>query len=108
MLSWREGTGADYDLQIAEDLLPNWFSSPVDIRRTKYAYAHIGQLHSDQGRKSGLMYVALHETSAAPDAYAAGRGWLSGRSATVIPYSMGAGEDYRSTLQPEMLLRMIT
>lgn len=71
--------------------------------RSKFAYAHIGHLHSDEGRKSGLMYVERHETLAAPDAYAAGGGWLSGRSAKVITYSRQYGEVGRSTLRPEMV-----
>jgi hypothetical protein len=71
--------------------------------RSKYAYAHIGHLHSDEGRKSGLMYVERHETLAAPDAYAAGGGWLSGRSAKVITYSKLYGEVSRLTLRPEMV-----
>jgi hypothetical protein len=71
--------------------------------RSKYAYAHVGHLHSDEGRKSSLMYVERHETLAAPDAYAAGGGWLSGRSAKVITYSKTSGEVFRSTLRPEMV-----
>jgi len=71
--------------------------------RSKYAFAHIGHLHSDEGKKSGLMYVERHETLAAPDAYAAGGGWLSGRSAKVITYSKTGGEVFRSTLRPEMV-----
>lgn len=71
--------------------------------RSKYAYAHVGHLHSDEGRKSGLMYVERHETLAAPDAYAAGGGWLSGRSAKVITYSKLYGEVSRLTLRPEMV-----
>jgi hypothetical protein len=71
--------------------------------RCKHAYAHIGHLHSDEGRKSALMYIERHETLAAPDAYAAGGGWLSGRSAKVITYSKTGGEVFRSTLRPEMV-----
>lgn len=71
--------------------------------RSKFAYAHVGHLHSDEGRKSSLMYVERHETLAAPDAYAAGGGWLSGRSAKVITYSRRFGEVGRSTLRPEMV-----
>ncbi|MFU0504096.1 oxidoreductase [Pseudaminobacter sp. NGMCC 1.201702] len=71
--------------------------------RTKYAYGHVGHLHSDEGRKSGLMYIERHETLAAPDAYAAGGGWLSGRSAKVITYSKKYGEVGRHTLRPEMV-----
>lgn len=70
---------------------------------SQYAYAHIGHLHSDEGRKSALMYVERHETLAAPDAYAAGGGWLSGRSAKVITYSRRYGEVARATLRPEMV-----
>jgi hypothetical protein len=70
---------------------------------SKYAFAHVGHLHSDEGRKSALMYVERHETLAAPDAYAAGGGWLSGRSAKVITYSRRYGEVARSTLRPEMV-----
>lgn len=71
--------------------------------RSKYAYAHIGHLHSDEGRKSSLMYVERHETLAAPDAYAASGGWLSGRNAKVITYHKRYGEVGRSTLRPEMV-----
>ncbi len=70
---------------------------------SKYAFAHVGHLHSDEGRKSALMYVERHETLAAPDAYAAGGGWLSGRSAKVITYSRQYGEVARATLRPEMV-----
>lgn len=70
---------------------------------SKYAFAHVGHLHSDEGRKSALMYVERHETLAAPDAYAAGGGWLSGRSAKVITYSKKFGEVGRATLRPEMV-----
>jgi hypothetical protein len=71
--------------------------------RSKYAYAHVGHLHSDEGRKSSLMYVERHETLAAPDAFAAGGGWLSGRSAKRITYSKLFGEVGRDTMRPEMV-----
>ncbi len=71
--------------------------------RSKYAYAHIGHLHSDEGRKGALMYVERHETLAAPDAYAAGGGWLSGRSAKRITYHKRYGEVGRDTIRPEMV-----
>lgn len=71
--------------------------------RSTHAFAHVGHLHSDEGKKGGLMYVERHETLAAPDAYAAGGGWLSGRSAKVITYSKLGGEVFRSTLRPEMV-----
>jgi hypothetical protein len=70
---------------------------------SKYSFAHVGHLHSDEGRKGALMYVERHETLAAPDAYAAGGGWLSGRSAKVITYHKDHGEVWRSTLRPEMV-----
>jgi hypothetical protein len=71
--------------------------------RSRYAYAHVGHLHSDEGRKSSLMYVERHETLAAPDAFAAGGGWLSGRSAKRITYSKLFGEVGRDTMRPEMV-----
>lgn len=71
--------------------------------RCSKSYAHIGHLHSDEGKTTNLMKVERHETLAAPDAYAAGGGWLSGRSAKVITYSRNHGEVFRSTLSPEMV-----
>ncbi len=71
--------------------------------QSNYAYCHIGHLHSDEGKKSGLMYIERHETLAAPDAYAAGGGWLSGRSAKRITYHKDFGEVGRDTLRPEMV-----
>lgn len=71
--------------------------------RCTHSYAHVGHRHSDEGRKSKLMYIEQHETLAAPDAFASGGGWLSGRSAKVITYSKKGGEVFRSTLRPEMV-----
>lgn len=71
--------------------------------RSKTAYAHVGHRHSDEGRKSSLMYIEQHETLAAPDAYAAGGGWLSGRSAKRITYHKEWGEVGRDTMRPEMV-----
>jgi hypothetical protein len=70
---------------------------------TKYSYAHIGHLHSDELKSTNLMKVERHETLAAPDAYAANGGWLSGRSAKVITYSKDHGEVARLTLTPGMV-----
>lgn len=70
---------------------------------TKYSYAHIGHLHSDELKSTNLMKVERHETLAAPDAYAANGGWLSGRSAKVITYSKAHGEVARLTLTPGMV-----
>lgn len=71
--------------------------------RTKFSYAHIGHLHSDELKSTNLMKVERHETLAAPDAYAANGGWLSGRSAKVIIYHAQSGEVGRYTLTPEMV-----
>jgi len=71
--------------------------------RSLQAYVHIGHRHSDDARKGTLMYVEQHETLAAPDAYAAGGGWLSGRSAKRITYSKQFGEVGRDILRPEMV-----
>lgn len=72
--------------------------------RTKFAYGHTGHLHSDELVSTNLMKVERHETLAAPDAYAANGGWLSGRSAKVITYSKRFGEVGRITLTPEMVM----
>lgn len=71
--------------------------------RCTTAYVHVGHKHSDEGRKTRLMYVEQHETLAGKDAYAAGGGWPSGRSAKVITYAKDGGEVFRSTLRPEMV-----
>jgi hypothetical protein len=72
--------------------------------RTKYSYAHLGHLHSDEMKSAPTtMKVERHETLAAPDAYAANGGWLSGRSAKVITYHKRFGEVGRITLTPEMV-----
>lgn len=70
---------------------------------TKYSYAHLGHLHSDELRSTNLMKVERHETLAAPDAFAANGGWLSGRSAKVITYHKRHGEVGRLTLTPGMV-----
>lgn len=71
--------------------------------RTRYSYAHLGHLHSDELKTTNLMKVERHETLAAPDAYAANGGWLSGRSAKVITYHKDHGEVARLTLTPGMV-----
>lgn len=71
--------------------------------QTKFSYAHLGHLHSDELKSTNLMKVERHETLAAPDAYAANGGWLSGRSAKVITYSKAHGEVARLTLTPGMV-----
>jgi len=69
--------------------------------RCSKAYAHVGHLHSNEVKSTNLMEVERHETLAAPDAHAAGGGWLSGRSAKVITYSKRGGEVSRITLSAE-------
>lgn len=72
--------------------------------RTKYSYAHLGHLHSDEMKSAPTtMKVERHETLAGPDAYASNGGWLSGRSAKVITYHKQFGEVGRITLSPEMV-----
>jgi hypothetical protein len=72
--------------------------------RTKFSYAHLGHLHSDEMKSAPTtIKVERHETLAAPDAFAANGGWLSGRSAKVITYSKHFGEVGRMTLTPEMV-----
>lgn len=70
---------------------------------TKFSYAHLGHRHSDELRTTNLMKVEQHETLAAPDAYAANKGYLSGRSAKVIVYHKRYGEVSRLTLTPEIV-----
>jgi hypothetical protein len=71
--------------------------------RTKYAYAHTGHLHSIDVKENNLMIVEQHRTLAAPDAYAARGGWLSGREAKVITYHSEFGEVSRVTINSDML-----
>lgn len=71
--------------------------------RTKHAYAHLGHLHSVDVKENNLMIVEQHRTLAAPDAYAARGGWLSGRDAKVITYHRQYGEISRLTINSDML-----
>jgi len=71
--------------------------------RTKYAYAHTGHLHSIDVKENNLMIVEQHRTLAAPDAYAARGGWLSGRDAQVITYHASYGEVSRVRISSDML-----
>jgi hypothetical protein len=71
--------------------------------RCRYNYGHGGHLHSDAVVETALMHIERHETLASPDAYAAGGGWMSKRSAKVITYSKLFGEVGRATLRPEMV-----
>jgi hypothetical protein len=72
--------------------------------RTMYAYAHMGHLHSIDVKENNLMVVEQHRTLAAPDAYAARGGWLSGREAQVITYHREFGEVSRVRINSNMLL----
>lgn len=71
--------------------------------RTKYAYAHLGHLHSINVKENNMMIVEQHRTLAAPDAYAARGGWLSGRDAKCITYHKDYGEVSRLTINSDML-----
>jgi hypothetical protein len=71
--------------------------------RTKYAYAHTGHLHHLDVKENNLMIVEQHRTLAAPDAYSARGGYLSGRDAKVITYHKRYGEVSRLTINSEML-----
>lgn len=71
--------------------------------KTKFSYAHLGHRHSDELKTTNLMKIEQHETLAAPDAYAANKGYLSGRSAKVIVYHKRYGEVSRLTLTPEIV-----
>ena len=73
--------------------------------RTKYAYAHMGHLHSVDVKENNLMIVEQHRTLAAPDAYAARGGWLSGRDAKVITYHKDFGEVGRITVSYDMVAK---
>jgi hypothetical protein len=71
--------------------------------RTKYAYAHMGHMHHLDVKENSLMIVEQHRTLAAPDAYSARGGWLSGRDAKVITYHQQYGEVSRLTINSDML-----
>ena len=71
--------------------------------RTKYAYVHMGHLHSIDIKENNLMIVEQHRTLAPGDAYSARGGWLSGRDAKVITYSKQFGEVSRLTINSDML-----
>lgn len=70
--------------------------------RTRHAYAHLGHRHKAGLVESSLMLVESHRTLAAPDAFAARGGWMSGRSASVITYHRVHGEVGRVVISPEM------
>lgn len=71
--------------------------------RTKFAYAHTGHLHHIDVKENALMVVEQHRTLAAPDAYAARGGYLSGRDAKVITYHKDYGEVGRLTVSFDMV-----
>lgn len=70
---------------------------------SKYSYAHLGHMHHLKALEGNLMIVEQHRTLAAKDAYSSSRGFLSGRSASVITYRKQHGEVGRVTLTPEMV-----
>jgi hypothetical protein len=71
--------------------------------RTKHAYAHTGHLHHVDVKENNLMIVEQHRTLAAPDAYAARGGWITGRDAKVITYHREYGEVGRLTVSFDMV-----
>jgi len=71
--------------------------------RTRHAYVHMGHLHSVDTKENNLMIVEQHRTLAAPDAYAARGGWISGRDAKVITYHREYGEVGRITVSYDMV-----
>lgn len=71
--------------------------------RTRYAYAHMGHLHHIAAKETNLMVVEQHRTLAAPDAYAARGGWMSGRDAVVVTYHKAYGEVSRTRVSSKML-----
>ena len=71
--------------------------------RTKFAYAHMGHMHSVWQKESNLMIVEQHRTLAASDAYASRGGWISGREASVITYHKDFGFAGRVAITPDML-----
>ena len=71
--------------------------------RTGHAYAHMGHMHHVDQRETNLMIVEQHRTLAAPDAYAARGGWMSGRDACVITYHREFGEVGRARVSDKML-----
>ena len=71
--------------------------------RTQHAYAHMGHLHHIAAKETNLMVVEQHRTLAAPDAYAARGGWMSGRDAVVVTYYKSHGEVSRARISSKML-----
>jgi hypothetical protein len=71
--------------------------------RTKFAYAHMGHMHHVDMKENNLMIVEQHRTLAAPDAYSARGGWISGRDAKVITYHRSYGEVGRLTISYDMV-----
>lgn len=71
--------------------------------RTKFAYGHLGHLHSDELISTNFMKVERHETLAGASSYEANGGWISGRSAKVIQYSKKFGEGVRLVIPEAMV-----
>jgi hypothetical protein len=73
--------------------------------KTKFAYAHLGHLHSDELLSTNLMQVERHETLAGRSSFEANGGWISGRSAKVITYHKRFGHVGRLIITPDMVQR---
>jgi hypothetical protein len=71
--------------------------------RTKYAYAHMGHMHHLDIKENNLMVVKQHRTLAAPDAYSARGGYISGRDASVILYHRNFGQLGEVTVTYDMV-----
>jgi hypothetical protein len=71
--------------------------------RTKYAYAHMGHMHHTDIKENNLMVVKQHRTLAAPDAYSARGGYISGRDASVILYHRNFGQLGEVTVTYDMV-----
>lgn len=69
----------------------------ADWGETNYHYWLTGHIHHDSKKEPTGCVVESFRTLAAPDAYAAGGGWLSGRDQKAIVYDHQFGEVLRTT-----------
>lgn len=74
-----------------------------EFGRTQYVYAHMGHMHHVDQKETNLMVVEQHRTLAAPDAYAARGGWMSGRDAQWIVYDKRYGERIRGKVPAQLI-----
>lgn len=76
--------------------------------RTKYHYAHTGDLHHDKVLEHTLMKVEQHRTLSPQDAYSNNAGFGSGRDAKVITYHADFGEVGRNVISPNFVNYLTT